>query len=43
MTGLRRSTMRRRVPTFLLHGDVLTNVELLQRPDIVIKNGARVR
>jgi len=26
-----------------VRGDVLSNVELLQRPDVVIKNGARVR
>jgi imidazolonepropionase-like amidohydrolase len=26
-----------------VRGDVLTNVELLQRPDVVIKNGKRVR
>ena len=26
-----------------VRGDVLTNVELLQRPDVVIKNGVRVR
>jgi imidazolonepropionase-like amidohydrolase len=26
-----------------VRGDVLTTIELLQRPDVVVKNGVRVR